>query len=334
MMSRDDLVGVLDIGGTKILGGLIDRTGTLLVRKRIETLPLRGAEDIIVRCVTLLQELAGAVQAPFHAIKAIGCSVPGPLDSENGVVIFSPNLAWQNVPLVSMLHDCLPVPIVIEDDARCAALGEALKGAARGARNVVYVTFSTGIGSGVIIEGRIYRGSHGAAGEVGHITLVPEGPLCACGNAGCFEALASGSAIAAQGRQALVQGAKTVLSEMGVQPNEVTAEQVMQAAATGDAVALSIVETAGMYAGIGLAAVASAFDPELIVVGGGVIRSPGPFLQCARDTFHARAIAPLNALVRIVPATLGDESGLWGAATLAARVLPGAISSREEETYV
>ncbi len=310
-MSTADLLGVLDIGGTKILGGVINRAGALLVRRCIETLPSRGAEDIIARCAALLQELAQEVQAPSHAISAVGCSVPGPLDSEKGMVIFSPNLAWHNVPLVKMLHDYLPVPIVIEDDARCAALGEARKGAAQGARNAVFVTFSTGIGSGVIIDGHIYRGSHGAAGEVGHITLVPDGPMCACGNNGCFEALASGSAIAAQARQAVLNGTKTVLTELVVHPNLLTAEQVMQAVALGDAVAIDIIETAGRYAGIGLAAVASAFDPEIIVVGGGVVRSHNLFLQCARETFQVRAIAPLNELVRIVPAALGDESGLW-----------------------
>ena len=333
-MSIADLLGVLDIGGTKILGGLIDRTGTLLVRRRIETLASRGAEDIIFRCAALLQELAQAVQVPPQAIQSVGCSIPGPLDSERGMVIFSPNLAWHNVPLVKLLQDYLPVPIAIEDDARCAALGEARKGAAQGARNAVYVTFSTGIGSGVIINGHIYRGSHGSAGEVGHITLEPNGPRCACGNYGCFEALASGSAIAAQARQAVLNGAKTVLTDLVAHPNLLTAEQVMRAVAMGDAVAIHIIETAGMYAGIGLAAVASAFDPEIIVVGGGVIRSQNLLLQRARETFQIRAIAPLNALVHIVPAALGDESGLWGAAALAESALPGADMSREEETYV
>lgn len=333
-MHTSDLLGVLDIGGTKILAGLMDRAGTLLARRRIETMPSQGSDAIIARCAALLQELAQSVQAPLHAIKAVGCSVPGPLDSERGIVIFSPNLAWHDVPFVKMLHEYLSVPIVIDDDARCAVLGEARKGAAQGARNIVFVTFSTGIGSGVIIDGQIYRGSHGAAGEVGHMTLEPNGPLCACGNRGCFEALASGSAIAAQAQQAVKHGAATALADVVVQPNELTAEQVMQAAVMGDAVAIRIVETAGVYAGIGLAAVASAFDPDMIVVGGGVIHAQGLFLQRARETFQVRAITPLNALVPIVPTALGDESELWGAAALAEEMLSGERASREEESYV
>lgn len=333
-MNTVELLGVLDIGGTKILGGLIDRAGTLLVRRRIETLPSQGAEDIVARCAALLQELSEEVQASSSAIQAIGCSVPGPLDSEKGMVMFSPNLAWHNVPFVNMLHDHLPVPVAIEDDARCAAIGEVRTGAAQGTRNAVYVTFSTGIGSGVVINGHIYRGSHGTAGEVGHITLETNGPLCACGNSGCFEALSSGSAIARQARQAVVSGATTALADLAVHPDALTAAQVMQAGERGDAVAIRIIETAGMYAGIGLAAVASAFDPEIIVVGGGVVRSQSLFLQRACETFQARAITPLNTLVRIVPAALGDESGLWGAAALAESMLSETTSGKGEKIYV
>ncbi len=312
-MNTFRLIGALDIGGTKILAGLIDQQGRLLARRRVETGATGGAEEVVARASATLNELLCEVGADRAALQVIGCSVPGPLDSERGVVIFSPNLGWRNVPFVELLSRQFDVPIIIEDDARCAALGEARMGAARGAQCAVYVTISTGIGSGVVIGGRLYRGAHGCAGEVGHMTLDSKGPMCSCGNRGCFEALASGSAIAARAREAIMRGNETLLARYD--PAQLTANEVMQAAAAGDALAKQIIETAGEYIGIGLAAVACAFDPEVIVVGGGAASGNG-LLARARETFAARAIPPLDALVSIVPAALGGESALWGAALL------------------
>ena len=308
--------GALDFGGTKMLAGIIDDSGELVVRRRIDTLASRGAADVIARAVSLLRELARETGIATDRLAGIGCSVPGPLDSERGMVIFSPNLAWRDVPLAAVLSGELGAPVRIEDDARCAALGEARRGGARGAQNAVYVTISTGIGGGVIVNGRIYRGSHGCAGEVGHITLAARGPPCSCGNLGCFESLASGSAIAARARQAVLHGDDTLLARFRDEPALLASEHVIDAAHRGDAVALRILETAGMYIGIGLAAVATAYDPEVIVLGGGVIHPDGILLRRAREVFQARVISPLGSLVRIVPAELGDESALWGAAAL------------------
>lgn len=313
-MNISRLIGALDIGGTKILAGLIDQHGELLARRRVETLATRGAEEVITRAGATLSELLREVGAEKTALRAIGCSVPGPLDSERGVVIFSPNLGWRDVPLVALLHRQFSVPVAIEDDAHCAALGEARMGAARGAQCAVYVTISTGIGSGLVIGGKLYRGAHGVAGEVGHMVLDRDGPACACGNRGCFEALASGSAIAAQAREAVMRGKETLLAQYD--SALLTASEVVRAAAVGDAVAKQIIETAGEYAGLGLAAVACAFDPEVIVVGGGVALANDLLLASARQTFAARAIPPLDSLVSIVPAALGEESALWGAALL------------------
>ncbi|HEU0000524.1 MAG TPA: ROK family protein [Ktedonobacteraceae bacterium] len=315
-MENAGYVGALDIGGTKMLAGIIDGAGELMARKRIETQAARGATEVIARAASLMRDLVQETGMATDNLVGIGCSVPGPLDSARGTVIFSPNLAWRDVPLAAMLSEALGVPVKIEDDARCAALGEARRGGARGAQNAVYVTISTGIGGGVIVNGRIYRGSHGCAGEVGHMTLDASGPPCACGNMGCFESLASGSAIAARARQAVLHGDETLLARFCGEPALLTAEQVIDAANRGDGVALRILETAAMYTGIGLAAIATACDPEVIVLGGGVIQPNGLFLRRAREIFQARVIAPLGSLVRIVPAELGDESGLWGAAAL------------------
>jgi glucokinase len=315
-MNTFRLSGALDIGGTKILVGLIDQHGELLARRRIETPAPRRAEEAIARVGTTLRALLCEIGVEEASLGAIGCSVPGPLDSKSGTIIFSPNLGWRDVPFVELLRRQFAVPIAIEDDADCAALAEAHLGAARGARSAVYVTISTGIGSGIVIEGRLYGGAHGCAGEVGHITLDSNGPVCSCGNSGCFEALASGSAIAARAKEAVTSGQKTLLARFHDDPALLTASEVMQAATAGDAVAKQIIEAAGEYIGLGLAAVACAFDPEIIVVGGGVVQANDLLLTCARATFAARAIPPLGSLVSIVPAALGDESALRGAALL------------------
>ena len=315
-MGRSNLIGALDIGGTKILVGLIDQSGELVARQRIETLAERGVEDVIARTIVTLRGLLREVDASEEALMAIGCSIPGPLDSNTGVVLFSPNLGWHDVPVVELMRRQIDVPFAIDDDANCAALGEARMGAARGADYAVYVTISTGIGSGIVIDGNIYRGAHGFAGEVGHMTIEAAGPPCACGNFGCFEALASGSAIAARARQAVLHGDETILATLNDDLSMLSAEQVVGAAEAGDTVALRIIETAGAYLGAGLAAIACAFDPQLIVVGGGVVHSGSILMHYAREAFLARTITPVGSLVPIVPASLGDESSLWGAAAL------------------
>lgn len=315
-MIQDGIVGALDIGGTKILAGLVSRSGTLLARQRLETRAKDGADDVLERAVDTLRRLVKEAGYSWEAVQAVGCSVPGPLDRVKGVVVFSPNLGWHDVPLARLLRERLGVPIVIDDDANCAALGEAAVGAARHSRQAVYLTISTGIGGGVVIDGRMYRGAHGLAGEIGHMTLEPDGPACACGNVGCFEALASGSAIAQRARQALLHGDETMLRTMVPDPTELRAEHVIQAAEAGDSLACQIIETTSMYLGLGLAAVANIFDPEVIVVGGGVIGANNTILSRAVDVLRARALAPINRLVQVVPAALGDESALWGAAAL------------------
>ena len=326
-MSTGQLTAALDIGGTKILLGLIDQQAALVARRRIETKARRGAKDVLARTTTVLRALLREVGATEAALGAIGCSVPGPLDSKTGEVIFSPNLGWRNVPLGEMLHREFAVPVALDDDAHCAALGEARMGAARGANCAVYITISTGIGAGVIIGGNLYRGAHGFAGEVGHITLEANGPACACGNFGCFEALASGSSIAARARQAVLHGDSSILATLHDDLSLLTAEEVVDAAAAGDSVASRILDTVGSYLGGGLAAVACAFDPEIIVVGGGVVQANERLLQRARTAFAARAIPPIGSLVSIVPAALGDESGLWGAAALVSSFSSQEVSS-------
>ena len=311
------IIGAVDIGGTSVRTALATPLGHILAKDRFPSQPQYGAEDLTGRIVESLTRLALKTGGDISQISGLGCSVPGPLDRQVGIVQFSPHLNWRDVPLAALFYERLPVPFTMDDDANCAALGETLLGVASKAAHMVYLTISTGIGAGIIIDRHIYRGSHGLAGEIGHIPLEPTGPLCACGNRGCFEAVASGSAIAEQARQAIRSGAATSLRETISNPDALTAEHVLSAAAGGDFLATLIVEKTAAYLGAGLAAVASAFDPEVIVLGGGVMLDGNDLLERARAEFETRAIAPLGNLVSISRAQLGDDSALIGASLLA-----------------
>jgi glucokinase len=313
------IVGAVDIGGTNVRTAVATPLGRILAKDRFPSRPQHSAEKLAERIIVSLQSLAHDIGADINQLSGLGCSVPGPLDRKLGVVRFSPHLDWHDVPLAALFYELLSVPFTMDDDANCAALGEAHLGAARKATNMVYVTISTGIGAGIVIDGRIYRGSHGLAGEVGHIPLERSGPQCACGNRGCFEALASGTAMGEQAREAYRSDIPTSLRNMVSSPDELTAEHVLAAADSGDVVSARIVAMTAVYVGAGLAMVASAFDPEMIVLGGGVIGHGNSLLERARNEFAKRAIAPLGELVLIAPAQLGDDSALIGAAFLASQ---------------
>lgn len=316
---QTEIVGAIDIGGTKTLVALVDAEGSILARRLMPTEATRGTDDLIRRIVRALRELAREQNIRLKDVRKLGCSVPGPLDREQGIVRFSPNLGWQDVPLVELLREHLSMNIEIEDDARCAALGEAWLGAARKLENAVYVTISTGIGGGVILGGQLYRGAHGYGGEIGHMTLEANGPRCACGNQGCFEALASGTAIARRAHEAIRREDHTVLGVRNEDFAMLTARHVVQAAAQGDNIAISTLQICGRYAGIGLAAVASAFDPQALIIGGGVAEAGGVYWQAAREAFMAHVLKPLGDVIELRPAALGDASALYGAASLVVR---------------
>jgi glucokinase len=313
---QSELVGAIDIGGTKTLVALVSSEGAILARSLMPTEAGRGVNDLLGRIVDALRGLAAECRISLEAIRKLGCSVPGPLDRARGIVRFSPNLGWRDVPLVALLQERLSMLVEIEDDAHCAALGEVWMGAARALENVVYVTISTGIGGGIIIGGRLYRGAHGYAGEIGHMTLEAEGPSCACGNRGCFEALASGTAIAQRARQAMLGEDHVFVSIPGEYFAQLSARHVVQAADQGDNIAIQTLQICGRYAGIGLAAVASAFDPQAIIVGGGVADPRGIYWQAAQETFASRVLYPLAEVITLAPAALGDASALYGAAAL------------------
>ncbi len=300
------LVVGLDIGGTKIAGGLVSAGTGLLVRSERPTRAAEGAEVSLGQVYTLIRDLLEA--ARLHDTPAgIGICSPGPLDPRTGVVFNPTNMpGWLNVPLAAEVERRFGLPCRIENDANGAGLGEALHGAGRGFCSVFYVTISTGIGTGIILDGRVHHGKNGAAGEGGHVTIDYRSPaVCNCGNIGCIEALASGTSIARRARQILGPGYETA-----------TAETIARAAASGDAAAGRLLAETAEMLGAWLGSVISLLDPDIIVIGGGVSKIGEPLFQKLREITPRRTINPFAAQTPIVPAQLGDDAGIWGAAAV------------------
>jgi glucokinase len=272
---------------------------------------------VIGSIAEVARQIAAAAGQPALPV---GVASPGPLDPRTGFIFEAPNLVgWYNVPLGEKLRQLLNAPVFIGNDANCAALGEYQFGAGRGLRDVCYVTLSTGIGGGVISDGRLIEGTAGAATEVGHMTLDLNGPRCNCGNIGCWEVLASGTAIAAHARAAVERGEPTLIAQLAAgDPGRITAPLVTDAAQQGDALARAILHRAGEITGYGLVNLAHLFDPALIILGGGVTNAGDLVLAPARAIFDANAMPNYRRTCRITLAALGDDVGLYGAAAYAA----------------
>ena len=310
----------IDLGGTKIAGAVVAPDGTLLAETRQPTLAEEGVEAVVGRIVDCIHTLqAEATASPAGTLVGIGLGAAGATDSRHGVVIMASNLKWQNVPIRDLLLarlDASPdLPVLVDKDTNAAVLGEMLFGAGRGTRHLLYATVGTGVGGGMVLDGRLYHGATEGSSDLGHLVLEPEGVLCGCGKRGCLETLASGPAIARQAREALQQGRTSQLSSLPVEL--LTAVEVVAAAQAGDDLALEVLATAGHYLGIALAYYLDLNNPELIVVGGGVPTAAGDlFLEPVRRTMASRAL-PHNAnAVRLTLPGLGQHAGEVGAAAL------------------
>ena len=310
-------IGV-DIGGTKVSAGVVDENGAVLDRERRPTPghDVGETESIIVDVVT---ELAGR-----HDVAAVGVGAAGWIANDNATVVFSPHLAWRDEPLLASLRKRVTLPLVLENDANASAWAEYRFGAGRDEPVVVCVTLGTGIGGGLVIDGSVYRGAYGIACEWGHMTLVPDGLLCACGNRGCWEMYASGRALAREGRDLATQSpiaAEGMLALAG-SVSAIDGPVVTAAAADGDPAALSICTTMGRWLGRGLANLAAALDPSVFVIGGGVSAAGELLLRPAREEFaHSLTGRGFRTAARISAAALGPDAGLVGAADLARRRL-------------
>ena len=314
----DRYVVGIDLGGTKIYTALADSQGRIIGEARIPTGAGAGPEAVMGRIVETYNKVierspAGSCPA------AIGIGSPGPLDPVSGVVFRSPNLpGWDNVPLGEKLAQMTGIPVHVDNDANLAALGEYYFGAGKGSRHMVYVTVSTGIGGGFILDGHIYRGTGGGAGEVGHMVLDPGGPLCGCGRRGCLEALSSGTAMAFRARELVAAGrGRAILREAGDNPVNITAVSVAKASASGDPEATGIICAAGKYLGMGMANILNLINPDRLVLGGGAMGAGRVLWDSMERELAARALSPALRQVNVVKAGLEGRSGLLGAVALA-----------------
>jgi glucokinase len=306
-------VGV-DLGGTKIFSLAALPDGREAGSDRRPTLADQGPQAVIGRIADSVQAALAAAGATMADLAALAVVSPGPVDQVRGLVRNPPNLpGWESVPVVQMLKDTLGVRVILENDADAAALGEHTFGAGRGFRNMIFITVSSGIGAGILVDGRLYRGSSGAAGEVGHMVLLEDGPPCGCGQRGCLEALASGTAIAARAAALVAEGESPLLARMACESPPLTAEDVQRAALEGDAAALRVIKEAGHYLGLGLVNVVHMFNPHGIVIGGGVSRMGDLILEPAREVVRQRCFPLSQEGLSIVAGVLGDRAGALGA---------------------
>ena len=313
-MSAGIAIGV-DAGGTKVAGLLVDldADGKILERRLVET-PATDAEGATRAIVAVARDL----MAGRDDVRAVGVGAAGMVDV-NGVMRFAPNVAWREFPLKDRVAGAVGLPTLVDNDANVAAWGEYRFGAGRGSTDMLLVTVGTGIGGGIVAGGRVFRGAHGFAAEIGHIIVEPNGPLCGCGNLGCWEQVACGKAITRLGRAAALEHPDSRIAELaGSDPQMVTGPMVTAAAREGDSVAVQILAEVGRRLGEGIAGLVNVLDPDVVVIGGGVIESGDLLLVPARIAFEEAVEAPEHRpLVPLVPATLGNDAGAVGAADLA-----------------
>lgn len=312
-----DVYASVDLGGTKIAAAIAGPDGVFRAEKTIPTQSEQGPRAIVQRMLDLIRELAGDVG---HAPRAVGVGVPGLADLSQGVVRFLPNLPtnWRDVPVRAWLEPQLECPVFLLNDARMAALGELTFGRGRAGHTMAFLTLGTGIGGAVIIDGRLRLGPLGAAGEIGHQTIVPDGPRCGCGNRGCLEALASGPAIAGKGVWLMQAGRARHLTDIVANdPARVTPKEMAQAAEAGDEAVREVLVQAAEYIGIGIANVVTILHPDLVVLGGSVAQL-GPLLfDTVRDVVRQRVGMFPTDEVEIVDSLLGVNAGLLGGIALA-----------------
>ncbi len=311
----------IDLGGSKILAAVVDPQGRMLSSDESVTPATEGREVVIQCIVDSARSAMEQAHVSIAEISAIGIGAAGISNPEAGVLFTSPHLpALRNVLLRDILQERLGKKTFLTNDANAAALGEFYFGAARGARNFIYITLSTGIGAGIVIDGKIYTGAIGAAGEVGHMTIDDNGPVCNCGNKGCWEVLASGTALAREAKRRIHEGVKTsILKYVDGDLESLTAPAIHEAAERGDKFARELIARTGYYVGVGLTNLINIFNPELIVIGGGLSNIGDMLLGPAFKTAGQRAYKEAFQAVRFVSAQLGPNSGVLGAAVFAFR---------------
>lgn len=317
----------IDLGGTNLRAAIADTdTGQIFHQRKCPTLAAEGQDAVIGRIIELIRELRQESQIPDSAVKGIGIGVPGTPDIDKGVIQFLPNLPgkWPNVPLAAIIEERVQLPVALINDVRAITLGEWVFGAGRGADTIACLAIGTGIGGGVIVNGQFHLGIGGTAGEFGHHVVEVDGFACGCGGKGCLELYASGPAIAAMGVKEVMHGHTTRIGELvNHDLNRIDAGVVVQAAREGDAIAMAILQRAGMYLGIAVGNILGVISPQRVIFGGGVSVAGevllAPIVQTIRERVH---VVPLDK-VQFVLAELGINGGLIGAALWAKRRCEG-----------
>lgn len=316
---RGYVVGI-DCGATHLAMVITDFSARVLHEIEVPCDIQQGPEACLPVWDETLKKMLAQASLNLEQIAAIGVGVPGPVVAEEGLVSAPPIMpGWDNFPIRDRLVKLWNTPISLDNDADLGALGEWAYGAGRGERHVAYIKVGSGVGAGLLLDGRIYRGATGSAGEIGHITIRDNGPLCSCGSYGCLEAMAGGEAIARKARQAVQAGKRTQLA--AIQPTEsITAKDVADATRRGDLVAQQIVTEAGSYLGIAIASMVNLINPSLVVVGGGVAQMGDLLLEPIRKTVQERSLRSASRVVRITAAMLGRRSTSIGAVVQALNV--------------
>ena len=309
------LVLGVDLGGTKIATALANAQGEILARGYSPTSAQAGSSAVISTILATIEKILSSNKLDLSRVLGIGIAAAGIIDSDNGKVIFSPNLpGWHEVPLREAVEQRLSIPVYLGNDANLAALGEWRFGLKKKVANLIYITGGTGIGGGIIIDGKLYTGCRGAAGEIGHMTIDINGPRCNCGSTGCWEALASGTALATEAVRQISQGANTsIVALVDGDMSKIDAKVISEAAKQGDELAKELISRLGYYLGVGLANVVNIFNPELILIGGGIAKMGGLLLKPAIKVVKERAFSTSATSAEIKPALLGDDSGVLGA---------------------
>ncbi len=308
-------VGV-DVGGTNVKLALVDLNGKIVYSNTTPTRADLGYEHSITNIQNAIEELMKETNTNKDSIEAIGFGFPGQIDYQNGVVRLLPNMpGWVDVPVAKIMQDKFGITTKLDNDVRVATLGELKYGAGKGCENLVCITVGTGIGSGLVFNGKLIRGAKNAAGEIGHIKLtMGDGPICGCGDYGCFEAYASGPAIVAEAKEYIKGGKSSKFKELATE--ELSPYIVAQAALQGDAVAKRIYAKMGEIIGLGLTSVINLLNPEKVIIGGGVADAGDILFNPIRETIAKRAMPIQASAVEIVPAQLGNTAGVIGASLL------------------
>jgi len=317
-MSAGEIIGV-DLGGTKMLVGVLDADSTVLWEDREAS--TGQTEDELVEL--LVREVEEA-RAARDGVAAVGLGIPATIDHDKGVAVSAVNLPLENLPIRDLVAERTDLPVFVDNDATVAAIAEHLYGAARGAENAVMLTIGTGIGGGLILGGEVYRGSTGAGAELGHTVIEADGPRCQgnCPGRGCIETLASGTALGREGRAAAEREPDSALGAMLADGKEIDGKVVTEVALSGDPTARAVFDLVGSRLGVALTSFANIFEPEVFVIGGGVIAAGELLLEPARRELAGRALPPMKN-VPVVAAELGSDAGMIGAAAMARIELDG-----------